>query len=38
MVEESEIRDFLRRVQATFAFFEMTRDQGLKRYLIKITT
>jgi hypothetical protein len=38
MVEESEIRDFLRTVQATFAFFEMTRDKGPKRYLIKITT
>ena len=38
MVEESEIRDFLRRVQATFAFLEMTTDQSLKRYLIRIIT
>ena len=35
---ESEIRDFLRRVQSTYAFFETTRNKVLKRYLITITT
>lgn len=36
IVEKSEIRDFLRRIQSTFAFFETTSDKGLKRYLIRI--
>lgn len=38
IVDDAEIRDFLRRAQASYAFFETMSDKIVKRYLIIITT
>jgi hypothetical protein len=37
IVEDSEIRDFLRRVMSTYAIFEISCGEILRRILIKIT-
>lgn len=37
IVEDFEIRDFIRRVTSTYGIFEIRTEQGLKRILIKIT-
>ena len=37
IVEDSEVRDLLRRVKSTYAIFEIPRGESLRRILIKIT-